>query len=433
MSIAKTIFKNSAYLISGEVLSKVAVFFFNIIIARALGVAGVGKYTFAVSLVLTFSIIIDFGTNVFLLREIPRHKERLSFYIGNIFTMRLFFSAVFFVIMGVVVKALNYSGQMQALIYILSLWGVLIGFSFVFRTGFKAVERMEYEAAINLTYNILGLFFTLILLKAGFGIMGVAVSVCLAAMISLVVSLIFFWKRFSRFKLQINPSFWINTIKEALPLAVSWLLMFQFGKVDTLMLAFMQGDKAVGFYNAAFRLVMTLFFVYVYTTHSAFPKMSEYAFSAPEKCSQIAGSLLKSLFTVTLMISIGIYLFSPLAIKIIYGAAYVNSTGALKILCWVHLVNALCYVLLYVVNAKNMQKINVLLVAAAIIMDIVLNFILIPRYSYMGAAFATLISEIFLLCMLAGYVFGSKYVYLKDILFSMQDWRLIKGLVSIQG
>src|SRR6056297_2238351 len=92
--------KNSFYLFIAYVYQKGIALFYFIFLARYLGADNFGKYTFAISFMTLFSVLIQFGIFKVVAREIARDKKKIKKYLG---------SAMFFnVVVGILVLGIAY-------------------------------------------------------------------------------------------------------------------------------------------------------------------------------------------------------------------------------------------------------------------------------------------------------------------------------------
>lgn len=428
MNTVRTIAKNSLWLIIGEIISKVIIFFFTIIVARSIGVVDFGKYSFALSFVMTFSIMIDFGLTIFLFREISRNRSLVAKYVSNILIFRLILCGVFFILVSSLVNILAYPLDTKWLIYLLSGWTIFLNLSWVFRVAFKAIEKMYYEAAINIVDNFLRLALVIFLLKVGVGVIGIGLSLLLASSITLFFSVFIFMRRLCRLNFKIDLSIWSMAFKQVIPLALASMLITCFGRIDNIILSMFKGDMAVGLYNASLKLVWMLIFIPGFITQAAFPKLSTYAFSASEKFGTILAYLLKMNFFLTLPVSLTVSWFSPTIIKFIYGDSYMASFEVLRLLIWTYPLHAVIGALVYALNAKNKQRINAVFIACALLLNILLDLIVVEKFSYMGMVFATLFSLFVLACLLFLYALRRNYLKLNKIIFSWHDLALLRKM-----
>lgn len=428
MTVAKTIVKNSVWLILGEILSKAIVFFFTIIVARKLGVVNFGKYSFAMSFVMIFSMVIDFGLSMFLFREASRNKSLISEYVSNILILRLILCIIFLGATVSIINILNYPMETKKLIYLLSCWIIFLNLSQVFRTSFKAMEKMRYEAGINILDNLLRFVFVIFLFGMGFGIIGVGLSLLTASLLTLCVSIFIFIRQFSKLKFKIDFSIWFTAFKQIVPLALASILITYFGRIDNIILSLFKGDVAVGLYNASLKLVWMLIFIPGFVTQATFPKLSEYAFQNSEKFNTLLAYLLKLNLILTFPVTLVVSFFSPFIINLVYGGKYILSSQVLRILIWTYPMHAIIGAFVYALNAKNRQKINAFFIGSILLINVVLVIIVVQKFSYMGVAFATLSSLFILTTILFIYVLRHNYLELNRLMFSYNDLAMLKKI-----
>ena len=88
----KNIFKNTGWLFLAEAMNKGTFFLITIIIARSFGSELFGQFNYAISFVIIFSVIADFGINNLIVREVARDKENIALLIGSSLIIKIFLS-----------------------------------------------------------------------------------------------------------------------------------------------------------------------------------------------------------------------------------------------------------------------------------------------------------------------------------------------------
>ncbi|MFH1642943.1 MAG: flippase [Nanoarchaeota archaeon] len=427
MKAAKIILKNSFFLIFGTVVSKGVTFIYIAFIARSLGIEAFGKYSFALSLVMMFSMLSDLGLSVFIFREISRNKKQISNYVGNVLIMRIVTGICFLVIINCISIFSHYDSEKKMLIFILSFWILILNLSQVFRATFKAMEKMAYEAWAEVLDNVLRLVFVIFLIKFGFGVVGVAFSLLAASIVTIIFSINVFLKKFASFKFDLDFRIWREAIKQVFPLSLAAVLITYFGRIDNLILAYFKGDAAVGLYDSSCRLVWMIIFIPAYLTQSTFPKLSEAAIQCPRRFSKLLTYLIKFNFIVTIPMTLVMFIFSSLIIHIIYGASFSSSTSILKVLIWSYPIHAVIGALVYALYAMNKQHINSIFITIALIVNVILDITFVGKFSYFGIAYSTLSSLILLCLLLFQYAFKNGYFELKSLCFTKEDFLLGKN------
>lgn len=430
MNEAKTIVKNSLWLIIGEVLGKIAIFFLIIILARKVSVADFGKYNLALSFVMIFSVISDLGLNIFLFREIARNRELLSKYVSNVLVMRIILSIVFTIVVYIFARIFNYPPDVMKLIYLFIVHKWFFNFIYVFRTSFKAMERMKWDAIINTLDNTSRFLFTVVFLNLGMGIYSVGMAYALSTFLIFCFSLFIFISYFAKLNFRFDYSVWSFALKEMRFLAFVAILIPIFGKFDAIIIAHFSGPEAVGFYGAALKLVWMLIMAPSFITQAVFPRLSQSAFKKEDRFRNSISYLLKTNFLLTFLASSLIFLLANPIIQLVYGTKYLASVSVLQILIWCLPFHGLSGVFIYGLNARNKQKVNAIFIGSAILLNILLAIALAPKFSYIGVSFATLSGSIILFILFLFYYVKNSHISLKKLKFDREDIQMIKKIFS---
>ena len=211
--------------------------------------------------------------------------------------------------------------------------------------------------------------------------------------------------------------------------SVFWMLRFfsiLYTYIDSILLSFMATDAVVGWYSAAYRLVFAMMFIPIGTMKAVFPALSSYYHDSPEEFKKLFQRTFKVLFIAGFSLASLIFVLADDIITKIYGAAYINAAGALKILVWSTAIIFIGTVQTHTTRASHREGFTAKIVAISAGLNVVLNFILIPKYSYIGAAWATLASELF--TFITHYRYMAKNL-VKPPLFSLAIKVIVTNLV----
>jgi len=195
--------------------------------------------------------------------------------------------------------------------------------------------------------------------------------------------------------MEIDWSFWKPTIKEALPFGLSGIFIMIYYWIDSVMLSLLQGDTVVGWYNASYRLVLVLAIIPSAILTSLFPLMSRFYESSEKSLRFSYEKSFKYLLIIAVPIGVGMTLLADRIILLVYGSEYTPSIIALQILIWSEVLIFLSIVFGNLLNSINKQIIVTRQTAIAAILNVIMNLLLIPRYSYVGASIATVATECF--------------------------------------
>lgn len=425
MGTVQRVARNTGIIIVGEVIFKLASLVVIIYLARYLGTAGFGKYTFIFAYIAFFNVISDLGLQAILVREMSRDPSNTSKLIGNACIIRLILT-VFAVLLSIfVINLMSYPPDITTLVYIATFTVFFISFSDFYRTIFEANLRMEYNMIAKLTFKIISASLIFWIIFSHGTLMQVIIALVFSEGIKTLISLSFS-KKFVRPKFEIDFKLWKYLMKESLPLALSSVLLIIHHRIDVVMLSMMQGDAPVGIYSAAYKLSEPLSLIPYALLLSLFPIMSASFKSSEEKLIKSYRLTFRYLLIIILPISLGTTLIADKIILLIYGAEFAGSATALQILIWAILFSSVGYLLANLLLSIGKQKLYTLSAMLCVIANITINFILIPILSYNGAAIATVATTA--VFFLSNFYFLSKHLQLPPVRKTLTK-TVISGLI----
>jgi O-antigen/teichoic acid export membrane protein len=396
MSVIHRIAKNTTALFIAQIIISVSSIILSVFVARLLGDVMFGKYSFALAFVTFYTIFLDLGYNTLLIREVAREKSLAKKYLENVLGFRLILSLIVFVFIVVTINITAYSSETKNVVYLLGIYLLVASFSDVFKLTFRAFEKMEFEALIALISNIIRVSAGLMVLFLGYGIFELAMVFIVSAIADLLLSLFICEKKFVKSTVAFDIQFFKTTIKIALPLGMLSIFALVYNRIDTIMLEVMKGDAVVGWYNAASNLTYGFKPIPHLFMSALLPIMSYYFVSSKNSLKIAYEKAFKYLFILGLPIAVGTTLLSDKIILFFYGPQFTNSIIALEILSWDILLIFLYACSAFLLVAIDKQKQMAIIAGVTAVINIVLNLVLIPCYSYVGSAVATIVAEGFL-------------------------------------
>ena len=409
MNTVQRIAKNSLFLLASNIISKILGFFYVMYIARYLGAEGFGILSFALAFTGIFSVFGDLGLGSLTIREVARDKSLAGKYLGNITVIKIILVIITFGLIAITINLLGYPKQTIKVVYFLALSVILSSFSNIFNSIFQAYEKMEYQSLGQILSSALMLSGALFAISHGLDVIGFASIYFLVSAVALGYSFAVYTWKFSLPKLEIDWSFWKPTIKEALPFFLSAVVDIIAFKIDIIMLSMMKGDMVVGWYSAAYRLIETLMFIPATFAGAIYPVLSNFYVSSQESLKLMYKKSFKYLFIVGLPIAVGTTILAHKIILFIYKSGFTHSMIALQILIWAIPIIFLTYMFGTMLASINKQLLALKINFLCMILNIMINLILIPRYSYIGASIATVITT--LLSFILFFRFLSKFIY----------------------
>ncbi|CAD6490802.1 MAG: Polysaccharide biosynthesis protein [Candidatus Argoarchaeum ethanivorans] len=393
MNTVQRIAKNTGVLLASQVVSYILGFFFIMYTARYLGAEGFGVLSFAIAFTGIFGVFADLGLQPLTVREVAKDKSLAGKYLGNIAVMKMILVIVTFGLIAFFINLLGYPEQTIKVVYLVALSIVFGTFSGMFNSVFQAYEKMEYASVGHILRSALMLSGALLAISQGFNVVGFAsIYFLVNAVVLVYVFAVCAWK-FVLPKIEVDWGFWKPTIKEALPFGLSGTFITIYVWIDSVMLSLMKGDVVVGWYNAAYMLVLVLLFIPTAFNSAVFPLMSQFYVSSMDSLKFMFEKHFKYMLTLGIPIGVGITLLANKIILLIFGAEYIPSAIALQILIWAIVLIFARTAFERVLEASNRQIIVTEVFGGCALLNVILNVILIPKYSYIGAAVATLITD----------------------------------------
>jgi len=416
MNTVQRIAKNTAVLLAATIISKVLSFFYVMYTARYLGAEGFGILSFALAFTGIFGVFSDLGLGQLTVREVARDKSLAKKYLNNISVMKAILVTITFALIAIVINLLGYPEQTIKVVYLISLSVVSNSFTGMFYSIFRAFEKMEYQSLGQILNSILMLAGALFAISQRFSVIGFASIYFIVSVIVFGYSFaVFVWK-FSLPKIEVDWNFWKSTIKEALPFGLSTIFVTIYYWIDTVMLSLMKGDMVVGWYNAAYRLIIILLFIPSILNMSIFPVMSRFYVTSKDALRVAYEKYFKYMAIIGIPIGVGTTLLADRIILLIFGTEYTHSIIALQILVWSSVFIFLSGAFTRLLESSNRQIITMKVTAINALANIILNLILIPWFSYVGASIATVITEFsalafgVIICSNLGYGLHKKYI-----------------------
>ena len=394
MSTAKRIIRNTGLMLTSEIAANIISLLVMILIARYLGSEGFGKFSFIfafVGIVMTLASL--GGENFVVIREVARNKENAKIYFGNALTLKSCLLILTIICSIIIINIIEPSPEIRLSVYIVSLGMAFLFLSHLYWALLQAYETMQFEALMKIVERSLLLILTLfIYIKKG-SIIQLVSMFTIVYFISFLMAFLFVTFKIKYFPFGSNTNVIKKIIKNGIPFAFTSILMVFYFRIDTLMLSLLRTYSEVGWYNAAYKIMEGLSVLPMMIVLGTFPAMSRLYIENKEYLKLLYKRAFKYLVMIALPIAIGATLLSNKIIYFIYKEEFFNSSLILKILVWAEIFIFLNYLMGYLLNSINKQKWFMYSTGACVILNIILNIILIPKFGYLGAGAATVATQ----------------------------------------
>ncbi len=409
MNTVQRIAKNTIVLLVSDIISKALGFFYVMYTARYLGAEGFGVLSFALAFTGIFGVFTDLGLQQLTVREVARDKSLAGKYLGNIAVMKVILVVITFGLIALTINLLGYPERTIKVVYLVALAVISNAFVNMFNSIFQAFEKMEYVSIGRILNSSLMLVGALYAIRCSFDVVGFAFVYFLVSLIVLGYSFVVSVWKFVKPRIEVDLEFWKATIKEALPFGLSGIFVTIYYWTDSVMLSLMKGDEVVGWYNAAYRLVMILLFIPSILNIAIFPVMSRFYVSSKDSLRFAYEKYFKYMAMIGIPIGVGVTLLADKIILLIFGPEYLPSVVALQILVWSSVCIFMNGAFGRLLESLNKQIFVTGITGICAVENVVLNLIVIPKFSYIGASITTLITEF--TALILGFILCARIDY----------------------
>lgn len=413
MGTLRRIAKNTSFLSAEILLINLLSFVLVLYVARKLGVVDFGKYAFAKALLEILVVWADLGLTKLLIRDVARDREGLSSFLTDFFALKLVYTVLTLGVIVFITRLLGYGSEVRWIVYILGAAYLIHSFSGLIVSVFQGFERMEYGSILSVLRSVLVLTFGLIVLMSGYGVVGLCFSVLAANVIHFVLTFYILRARFTIIFFRFHLNQWWRIVREGCSFGMGSVFVRIFARVDSVMLSKMIGMAVVGYYNAAYNIILVLMFLPGALSQALFPMTSRYFETDTNKMKKIFERSLKYSVLIGFPMATGLAVLAGPIIGMLYGATYAASASALKILSWTLALSFVTAMFGNLLNSANRQLCTTynMMICAAV--NVVMNLVLIPFYGFIGASVATVLTEVILVTLT--YKAVRQYVYVPKI------------------
>jgi O-antigen/teichoic acid export membrane protein len=194
-------------------------------------------------------------------------------------------------------------------------------------------------------------------------------------------------------------------IGAAIAFGISMFLTTIYNRVDIMMLSVMKSPDVWGWYAAAHKLIDFTNVVPTVLMIATFPALARFSMSPGGLLNHLFTRGFKYLFLLTIPLVFSVIVLGDKMIGIVYGEEFVRAVPALRILACTA---AILFINIFVsglYGATNNQTRLVAFEVVGLVMNIAINYLLIPSLAHIGAALATLFTEIVVLTLLLSFAF----------------------------
>lgn len=400
---SKRVVKNASWIIGCKIVQALLAMIITVISARYLGPSDYGLVNYAASIVTFAAPIMYLGFNGTLVSELVNDPDNEGKIIGTAITMS--FCSSFVCIAGVVAfTLLANAGETETLI-VCALYSVLLIFQSLdlVQFWFQAKLLSKYASVVSVIAYVLVSGYKILLLVLNKGVYWFAIANAVDYMLIALMLLIIYKKKGGQ-KLGFSWKLGKTMFGRSKYFILSNLMIAVFGQTDRVMLKLMIDDAATGYYTAATTCAGMTSFVFSAIIDSMRPMIFAYKKERSDAYERSVVCLYSIIVYLALLQSVIMTVAAPLIINVLYGEDYSASIDTLRIIVWYCTFSYLGGARGVWILAEGKQKHIIVVNLVGALLNVGLNFALIPLLGLNGAAIATVITQVF-----ANVIFVSIY------------------------
>ncbi len=372
-------------------------------VQNTVGSESYGIYFALFNLSLLFHVVLDMGLSTYNNKLIAQDKESMSKMFSNIVLIKLLFSIIYLIITFVFAFFWGFDENRLFLLGLLTFNQIISSAILFLRSNITALFHFKIDSILSVMDKILMILICSVLLwggvtKSSFKVEWLIYAQTVAYLLTLLIAIGIIVKyKVNDFKAPALKNT-ISVLKQSYPYAMLVMLMTLYYRIDGVMIekfAGAEGELEAGFYALGYRLLDAanmLGYLFSILLLPMFAKMIKEKESI-HKLLQIA---LNNIFVIATVVAVPAFLYKRQIMELLYveSSGYTADIFGILILCLIATSIIYIYGTLLTANG-NLKRLNILALIS-VMLNIILNYFLIQKYKALGAAQATLITQLFI-------------------------------------
>lgn len=413
----------------GKVARILTEFIVGIFVARYLGPEQFGLMNYVISYVAIFNIIAEFGLSNIEIRELAKRPKERNVLLGSSFIVRGILSIVTYILILFSVWFSDADSETSTLILI---YGSTVFFTVfeLIRNYFTSIVKNKYIVITGIIRNIIGALVKVFLLLVDAPLVFFICALVFDGLIIVCGYITSYKHEIGKFTWVYNFRVAVSLLKEAFPLLLSGAAVVVYQRIDQVMIKEMLDNSAVGYFSVATKFADFLLFIPLIMAQTISPMLVVIKENNHEDYRQKAQCYVDAVTWISILLSLFTSIFSFYLIRYTFGFEYISAVPVLQILSFKAILSALQNSSGQLIIVDGKQRLAVLRNILGLVMCVVGNYVLIPRFGIVGSAWATLITLSF-----TG-VFGNLIIRPFRVYFFMQlrsicfGWKTIIRLLK---
>ena len=385
--------KNAWWLIAGRITQMIVSLFISIITARYLGPNNYGIINYGTAYVTFFMSFCTLGINSIIIKDFVDHPKEQGKTIGTTLLLRIVSSSISILMIICSVSIIDKNEPLTISVTVLCAMGLVFQVFDTINYWFQSLYLSKITSMATLLAYLITSIYKIILFLLNKDIRWFAFASSIDY-IFLALFLYIVYKKYHGPKLSFSWEKGKYLLSKSYHYILSGMMVAIYGQTDKLMLKHMLNETSVGYFSLASSINSMWVFVLSAIIDSMYPTIVRLSLKNKDEFDKKNRQLYALIIYISIFVAFIFMCFGKIAIKIIYGEAYLGAANPLKIITWYTIFAYLGVARNSWIVCENKQRYLKYMYLSAAIINIVLNYILIPVWGASGAAFASLITQI---------------------------------------
>jgi O-antigen/teichoic acid export membrane protein len=394
------ILSNTLYQIVGKIFTAGSGLAVTALISKYLGIYSLGEYAIMMSFIAPFYLFFDLGLNPTIVGKSARGEFDLSKQLGGVYLLRI---AISLLVICFAIIILLFTPYTLAIKY-----GCFIALFTILFQSLTNTSLIHFQTKLLFKYNTLSqiagsvflVLFVYIAVSLQASLLVIALGFLSSTIIIFLVGLLFILNNatFSNFRLTIEDASLI--LKESLPLAIAVSLSGLNAGADKFLLSLYLPKEQNAYYFLAYRIFEMALSIPFFLMQSLYPGMVKVSKTDKSNLNKVVSRAVANLEIFVFCFFSFAFIFGRKVLMFFWGENMLEAYNPLLILSAGMVIFAITSPLSWAIISLNKAKRLPTIYLYALLFNIVLNIVFIPRYGYIACAYTTIFSEIIILMLL---------------------------------
>lgn len=375
----------------------VLLFLAYLLLTSYLGPYRYGQFQFVLSYVTLFGVVIDFGIQQYIIKKISEDRSQAKKYFHNFLAVEIVLATIVYAAMVGVAYYNGYDSIVLKAIMVAGLGASIHGLTYPFLAVITAFYDLKKAAFLNFLSSAINVAMIFITIWVGGGIVLLTVQQVIYATLALIIYYQFIQKHIGKPEIlrgifTVDRALVKSILRAALPFALLVGFSTVYNRIDIVMITRMLGYTQTGIYTAAYKFFDLLAFFPAVVSHALYPLFATLMAEGKKlQIKEILEKYLRFMAALALPIGVGGTLLAKPIIGIL-SPEYSAGAPVLAVLVWAPAI-LFMYIVVNSLVVSQLTKFAMAITGVNVVINVVGNFILLPRIGILGAAIMTVVSE----------------------------------------